>query len=46
MGEKLKFFEAMKKLCYVRSVNLDKKRELCERVVVSTVTYEVKALGM
>ena len=37
-GEKLKTFDANKKIFFVRSVNLDAK-ELYEGVVVATVMY-------
>ena len=39
VGEGLKSFGAMKKVCSVRSVGLGVKSKLCERLVVSTLTY-------
>ena len=42
----LKTFRAVKKMYSDRSLKSGVNRELCERVVVPTVTYGMKVLGM
>lgn len=42
----LKIVNAIKMMCDVKCVSLRVKKELCERVVGSTVTFEAETLGV
>ena len=46
MGEALKTFGAMKKMCNVRNVSLSLNSELYEDVVIPTVIYRAETCDM